>query len=68
MNHIPNPIRCTLALPDDINPADIDWSPLNALEAAGAPRLKVIARNLAGAFRDQTIGHVISCQPTLGTF
>jgi hypothetical protein len=43
MNHIPNPIRCTLALPDDINPADIDWSPLNAVETAAPPRTGHVA-------------------------
>jgi hypothetical protein len=44
MNHFPNPIRCTLALPDDINPADIDWSPVNAVETAAAPRTGHVAR------------------------
>lgn len=38
MNHFPNPVRGTLALPDDIDLADIDWSPVNAVETAAAPR------------------------------
>jgi len=38
MNHIPNPIRCTLALPDDVNLADIDWTPAGAVETATATR------------------------------
>jgi hypothetical protein len=44
MNHFPNPIRCTMALPDDINPADIDWSPVNAVETAAAPHCGRVVR------------------------
>jgi hypothetical protein len=43
MNHIPNPVRGTLALPDDVNLADVDWSPVNAVETATPPRTGPVA-------------------------
>jgi hypothetical protein len=56
MNHFPNPIRCTLALPDDVNLADIDWSPVNAVETAAPPRTGHVA-GPAEHGRVQSTGH-----------
>jgi len=44
VNHFPNPVRGTLALPDDIDLADIDWSPVNAVEKAAAPHRGRVVR------------------------
>jgi hypothetical protein len=43
MNHFPNPIRCTLALPDDVNLADVDWSPISTVETATPQRTGHVA-------------------------
>ena len=43
MNHFPNPIRWTLALPDDVNLSDVDWSPVSTVETAARPRTGCVA-------------------------